>query len=486
MNFNFSGALHLRSRSVWEAVDSGVLLWRSNFAYFLPFFAIPVWFIAWSLRLLPGDSVYLSYLILWWLKPLFARPLLFIISRNFIGQTTRVNLSAFMNFIKGLPGDLLWRRLRPGRFAAMPIRILENLDSQEFRQRKKDLTRGGLGFSVFLSILALAIEFILLLGEFLFILMLIQLISPSAFMEIWNNGRSVEIIIFILFCFNFFLVESLCVCMGFCLYINCRVELEGWDLQLLFQKFAKNGSKVIPVLLILSALLLPSKAHSNEVFPVFPENYPVISARHLENLQDILSHEDFGGSRESRAIRFRSDRESRELPGIDFADSLERIRLIFSFFLRLIVVLSIAGFVGFLIYLVLIKKLYLLPFGSKLKRVSSSYANFLASSEDPGELFDRAQSFFEKGLLREAWASCLSGCLGAFHYKYDINFPIDATEYDCLNLIRNTTPAEEEKFRFLIESWVPLAYADRPPGEGAFEQVILYCRSLLEEMRLYR
>jgi hypothetical protein len=47
-------------------------------------------------------------------------------------------------------------------------------------------------------------------------------------------------------CVNFLVVESIYVCMGFGLYLNSRVEVEGWDLELLFRKFAarrRRGSE---------------------------------------------------------------------------------------------------------------------------------------------------------------------------------------------------------------------------------------------------
>ena len=49
----FDGALALRRRSLWEAADAGLLLWRRNFVYFIPFFVIPLGVCALGLRMLP-------------------------------------------------------------------------------------------------------------------------------------------------------------------------------------------------------------------------------------------------------------------------------------------------------------------------------------------------------------------------------------------------------------------------------------------------
>ena len=114
---------------------------------------------------------------------------------------------------------------------------------KQFGPRKKALAKGGLNFSAFLSVFGLAAEGILLSGEILFALISVQLFFPAAFSYIEDNWKAVEVFAFIAFCLNYILVESLYVCMGFGLYINSRVELEGWDLQLLFSKFAGEGKK---------------------------------------------------------------------------------------------------------------------------------------------------------------------------------------------------------------------------------------------------
>ena len=250
--FSYS-ALSLRRRSVWEAADSGLLLWRSSFVHFIPFFALPVWFVACALRFLPANLFFLSYLVLWWLKPFFDRLVLHVVSLRFFSTGGEDQSAAaaggellrrgFWEMRRGLLGDLLWRRFSPGRAARMPVRVLERIDRKQFRLRKKVLAAGGLNFCSLISALGLALEGMLLIGETLFVIMVTQVFFPGAFGYMRDNLETVEIFIFAAFCFNFILVESIYVCMGFGLYINSRVEMEGWDLQLLFQKFAGSSEE---------------------------------------------------------------------------------------------------------------------------------------------------------------------------------------------------------------------------------------------------
>jgi hypothetical protein len=116
MKIPFEG--YLRRMDSREAADAGILLWRKNFIDFILFFAVPFWICAFTLRLLPGKAQYLSWLILWWLKPLFARPVLHIISVRFFESGAGINRlvrGMGKTLLRGLPGDILWRRFSPLR-----------------------------------------------------------------------------------------------------------------------------------------------------------------------------------------------------------------------------------------------------------------------------------------------------------------------------------------------------------------------------------
>ena len=494
-------ALSLRRRSVWEAVDSGILLWRHSFVYFIPFFALPVWIIACSLRLLPDGFTWLSYLVLWWLKPLFDRLALHVVSLRFFGSPApsgfrELGKGLLKNLGKGLAGDLLWRRFSPGRAARMPVRILERLGLKQYRQRKNALAVGGLNFCSFISALGLAMEGMLLLGEFAFVVMIAQILSPSALSYMRNNMETMEIFIFAAFCLNYILVESLYVCMGFGIYINSRVEVEGWDLQILFRKFAgqdaaaKGRPGTMAVLCICFFLALPHAAGADsgeyaeqstgetaELVQFFPSDFPSAGTQSLEALEQILASPDFGSEKEGWGIRFRERvSDAPEIPNEELLSWLEKIKRMFGLMLRALVVLAIAGFTFFVLWwLVRIRRK-----GTAQRRRSSgrSYANPLVSPESPDTLFSRAEDLFGRGSLREAWAACLAGCLGSYTKYHFISFPADATEYGCLDLVNRTLPAEAGDFVVLVRDWIIFAYGGRNPGEGAFEKALAYGRSI--------
>jgi hypothetical protein len=496
-------ALPLRSRSAWEAVDSGVLLWRSNFAFFIPFFAVPVWVTACCLRLFSGELFFIPYLGLWWLKPLFDRVVLHIVSKRFFGSSAPSRLNVQFNdqfndlchgiseTRRGLLGDLLWRRFSPGRAARMPVRVLERLGAKQFAARKKVLEGGGINFCSFISVLGLALEAALLLGEILFALMTASLFFPTAVEYLRENNQIAEIFIFAAFCFNYILVESLYVCMGFGLYINSRVEVEGWDLELLFKKFAKLQiavrqsvaavTKIALFVCLFSVLAFPAYS---QIASDFPDDFPVPDERAVLDLREILASPDFGSEREGWTIRFK-DSDYEELPDLDLEAGLEKIRALFGFLLRFFVVLVVLTFAVFVFYWLIKNRRKIIQgelFAKKPFRLAKNRQSERPekSAESLFSIFSMAEDFFRKGNSREAWAACFSACLGAYALTCSVTFPADATEYDCLALVREAVDYREQDFGEIVQNWILFAYADRPPAQGAFEKALAHGRSLLE------
>ena len=475
--------LYLRRRGVWEAVDSGILIWRSNFFYFIPFFILPFVTIAFGLRFLPANYTYLSYLVLWWLKPFFDRLLLHVVSRRFFGNKLNYNLR--QTLWPGLFGDLLWRRFNLMRAGELPIRVLEGGDSKQFRQRKTALGSRGLNFCPAISLLCFAMELILLFGELVFVSMILQIFFPSVFSNLWVNFLLTENFIFIFFCINFILVESLYLCMGFGLYINSRSEFEGWDLQLLFKKLSNVSSKQSKIAVLLCCIFLtgffllpPNKAFAAERIDYFPENFPGINTESLAVLEEVLASRDFGAERDGWGIRLRRTPGATDIPDIDFFPIMERTRQIFGVILRLIVILVSIGFLSFVFYWVWKNKQSFFKPATVQKNI---FQKTFLTAENPESFFARAEIFFQQGKIREAWAVCFEGCLGAFAWNGDISFPAGATEYDCLNLVRQAKPGASETFEALVKNWVLFAYGGREPCHETFKTALSYGRSILKE-----
>ncbi|MDR1637106.1 MAG: DUF4129 domain-containing protein [Treponema sp.] len=526
MDLPFDGALALRRRSVWEAADAGILLWRKDLLYFLPFFALPVWVCAFSLRLLPDHLWPLSWFILWYLRPFFDRLVLQVVSARFFNSPARGLLRGLLpNLFRGLAGDLLWRRFSPWRPAMTPVRTLERLSPARTRRRKKALSGGGIDFCVFLSLWSLVLEAILLGGEILFALISLTMIQPGFIDSPGDFFSGKEIFFYTAWCVNGIFTESLYVCMGFSLYINSRVELEGWDLELLFRGFRRGRRENSPwpraaggltlAICLLAALSPPALAQEAPPAPaVFSEaggEAPGGSLGELpgelplERLQGILASPEFGGEREGWGIRFRN-REKTESLSFNLAPWFPAIQRIFALVLRTLLVLS---FLALGIFCALYFYRMREPGNG---RVDRGKAGALPGEEPktPEELLAEARDLHRTGRIREAWARCFAASLAAWSRYRQVNFPAGATEYRCLALVRGLAPARPAQtarravqqvervhpdqadpaqaegpgsaacgsFAELIANWVALAYGGRIPPEGAFERALAWIGDL--------
>ncbi|GHV95813.1 membrane protein [Spirochaetia bacterium] len=488
MALPLEGSLALRRRSSWEAVDAGLLLWRENILYFLPFFAIPFWICAFALYLLPARLETLSGLILWWLKPLFDRAILHVISVRFFESgagVKRLCRGLGTSLCRGLAGDLLWRRFSPLRAAMMPVRVLENTPRRKISDRRQTLRKGGIGFCSFLTFWSCVVGTVLLCGELLFYLIMAEIIQGDIISSLneWlkNNG----LVIFAINCFNIMLIETIYVCMGFSLYLNSRVEVEGWDIEIMFRGFGETRKRknLLPVMLLVCLCLGmfgPVKSFAEAHEPAGP----AVEAP-LETLRAVLDSPDFGGERDSWGIRLKKQPEfkRREMPDLNIAPWLEKLRQIFAFTLRLILISLIAGALGFLLF-------YLRKTGwFKTAPKDDTAMRSLRETfrESPDSLLEKAARYFERGELRLAWGYCAAAAIHSWPLYRGIVFPPNATEYDCIDIVRsasisaNGTAAlvsETETFSVLVKHWVNLAYGGRLPPEGSFEEALAFCKSL--------
>jgi hypothetical protein len=481
-----SGVLVLRRRCGWEACDSGVLLWRRNFLPLFLFSGVPVLALAAALGFVNAAPLFVPCLILWWLKPLWDRLILHVISIRFFepeSSLRRLFSGLWRTLLRGLPGDLLWRRFSPWRAARLAVRVLETEKSagknlrRSYRQRISSLAGGGLGFCVFLTTFGIVLEFVTLAGEAGFCFLMQRIFDPSLDMELTELAGRFSLFFAALYGINLALLEGLYMCMGFGLYIRSRVEVEGWDIQLLLQKAASSAAsraakKSVSGILLVLALLCVFSAPE-----VFGEEESALVP--LEELKEVLASPDFGRWRETWRIRIKQDAESGERPGESFdfsklAARNARIRELLARTLRFVLIAATAGFAVFSAY-----RLFRMEQSRRAGKTGRFYAQ--PSPDNPGELLRGARDLYGRGNIREAWALCFRGARAAYGVAKGLAFPPDATPYNCLSLVREAGCDISDGFARLVRSWVYCAYAGRFPPGDAFEEALDFCHSLLGE-----
>jgi hypothetical protein len=492
------GVVTLRRRSSWEAADMGILLWRNNWGVLLLFFGIPYVLLAGALSFLPENFSIAGGLAAWWLLPFFDRFALQVVSVRFFEPRTNIKrlFKGLGNSLgRGIAGDLLWRRFSPFRSARMPIMVLEKLKGSALRRRKDQLSGNGLKFGFLLTLLCLFLKSILVMGELTFIFALFEILRPGYFHNFWGFIESGSVLYTGLIWITQLLVETLYVCMGFGLYINSRVETEGWDIELLFKnlhspvrKFpSKTAAFVLALGLALFCLPSASGAQEKQEKPETEQFIPPpLSAEKEKTLREVLESPDFGVEKPSWDIRLR-DRKQRkklDLPQFKFPDfDLPWFKEILGNILRITLAAAIAAGIGAAVFFLYRQRGLFKPRG----RLKARGVPGRTAPGNPEKLLEEAAALHKKGKIREAWALCLKAFSAVFAERFRLYFPPEATEYETLALVKKAagknTGADAASltapFDLFVGRWIQFAYGGKTPEEGCFENSLAACRSLL-------
>jgi hypothetical protein len=470
-------------------------LWRRSFRPLLLFPGIPLLALAGGLCFVSGVPVFVPGLVLWWLKPLWDRLALHVISIRFFepdSSLRRLFSDLRGTLLRGLPGDLLWRRFSPWRAARLAVRVLETApvktskknSRRGYRQRISSLNGGGLGFCIFLTVFCDALECVVLGGETLFCLIIWYMFSTSLSLETQEFLELFEPAFPIIYAANLALLEGLYVCMGFGLYIRSRMEGEGWDIQLLLQKAvssaASAGHSMFKTLL---AVVLFCLLSAPQVFPddANPSAAGESGAVPMEKLEEILASPDFGGWRETWRIRLKQEPEfpDEQTGSYDFPKLPEEkeLREFMARMLRFILIAAAGGFALYAAWRFFRMEKDRIIAGKTAKM----YGKVSPPADDPRGLLGRAQELYGQGSIREAWALCFRGARAACGVSRGVVFPPGATPYNCLALVRDQGRDIPDGFVRLVRYWVYYAYAGRLPPDGAFEEALGFCHSLIAE-----
>ena len=307
--------IQVRPRSHREAMDLGLRLvqsyWRVIYRPLL-LVVLPLFLVT---NLLLSEHMWLAGLIIWWLKPLYDRVVLYVLSRAVFGQipSSGETLRNLPRLLKtGLFVNLTLFRFAPGRSFTLPVWQLEGLRGKARRERLRILQARASGHAYWLMFICIHIEIILLFSLYGLIYMFLPQDSgfevlapffaevPPYWAELAANSLYLLAVLF---------VEPFYVAAGFMLYLNRRTELEAWDVELGFRRLAARlktlGSTALLLMTLSIGLIglgspLPVQAET-AVEPPKPET-PLSVDESGRVIEEVLAHEDFATSRSMRRV----------------------------------------------------------------------------------------------------------------------------------------------------------------------------------------
>jgi len=528
--------LEVRPRTPWEAMDLGVRLVIKHWSILLlswMILVLPIFLII-ALVLLE-EHPYWAFFLVWYLKPVYDQIPLFVLSRVIFAEkiTLKEVVNALPHFInKGLISSLTIERIDTGRALWAPLRQLEKLSGKERKQRIHSLSRGVNNKETLFFVLCFHLETLLSLGLIFFILMLVP---ESGLKEDLSHlvineepGLMMNSLFMILYFIVMMLVESLYVAGGFALYLNRRIILEGWDIELMFKKLSlrvqdsnvnhhshkvtSTLSKSVMTVLLCQCLMVmltcfavdnsyadsSSSAYSStdninlsrtyeEILPAISN--PVLPAEQSSQMiKETMQEPMFNRYKMVEELNYIGNKADQQLDDEaewikEISEQYESIGKILAFIFELALWLLVL----FLVVVIIRYRHHFSLFWSRKKALPEVKPTHLFGLEVtaeslPDNITEQAWSLYKNNHQRQALALLYRGSLAYWIAQTHYNLNKGATEGDCLNWVRSIVAEKVladandqiDYFSKLTHSWQKIAYAHQSIDEKLMHYLCLH------------
>lgn len=483
----------LRQRSPMEALDLGCAMTRKFAAPIYSSWLLVVWPIALLLNLLFWEYPLLATLAVWWLKPLFERIPLAVVGRLLFGEKLgpKALLKNLLGYLgTGLFAALTIRRLSPWRSYTMPIDSLELLTGEQRQRRAKTLNQDYTGSAMGLTGFCLICELCVYANILAFCAVLFSGFFGDAFQDIFLLGEvlpnwvySVNNLVILL---AMTLVEPFFVSAGFALYINRRVDLEGWDIDLTFRRLANRLKRRSAVLTLIAALLLlPDTGHAgmtelSHLGNAAGQASEANATKHRQLIKEVIADPAF--EREEQIWAWQPIDQEEEIKAeldLGFLAGLGHI------FAHLLLWLLVGTVLALAIYLLVNHRLSNKPKDPTPAERQIPKALFgldLRPESLPKNLLQAAQELWNRGDTRGALSLLYRGILAHMVRQKQVDIPLFATEGECVHLVRSkVSPQLASVFTSLTQAWLKTAYGALPVSTDGFMQICHQLAPYLQE-----
>ncbi|KRG83744.1 MULTISPECIES: DUF4129 domain-containing protein [Stenotrophomonas] len=505
----------LRARSQWEAMELGTALVRRHAAaIWTPWLLLtgPV-FVLLNLGGWWLDAFWLPALLMWWLKPVFERIPLYVISRGAFGAVpgTAQTLRAQMHWgVRALPGYLLWRRLSPARALLMPVDLLEGGDAAQRRQRRRVLGGAAYGHATLLTLVCWHFEVMLQVAGIALVFMFVPLDSLPESLRVAVSLIGSDTPAWVWLGFNLLAWAAMTLIgpfysgAGFGLYLNRRTQLEAWDVEIAFRRLRARLAQAAPLVLVLvmglAMLPLAAPVHAQDAATAAPaahDNHKTggSQATAAATPADVFgaAQVDTAGFRQAAARAYddpqlgashtvcrweRRNAEAdkpqpREFPGGQLFGAVAKL-------LALLSEAALWILVGALLLVLVLTARWWLPWlrGSGRRRRREAESEVTAHALQlpdtlPPDILASARRLWHDGKPRHALALLYRASLDELAQRADIVLPPGSTEAQCLRAARRMPQeADRRLFAHMVRTWQYAAYAGRVPSDDAFQALL--------------
>lgn len=468
--------LQPRARNPWEAMDLGIIILRDSIRQIaiatLLAFCVPLVLILVFFRHHPDWALYL----VWWLKPLYDRFYLAVFgARVFGGQLSlKDQLRAGSRvFTSGLFAGLTLLRLDPVRSYNLPVYVLERLKGKARWDRASILNRAYRGHSASLTLAGLHFETVLLLGFWGMIVLLApentDLSLDRIFLAEESPGWTSWIPV-LLYAIAVMIVEPLYVASGFALYLNRRIDLEGWDIEIRFRQMASRLAATVAAGM-LAIVLLPAVARAqSESVPTYVD---VNEA--TRTVESVYQMEEFTGEKVSTRWDWRGDEPEPVEPDVETVSQWSR------FFERTGQTLA-AAFKVIVIIALLMLAVWIYRSGRLVswfqrtppaENLPAEVAGLDIRRESlPDDIAESARQLLAAGDRTGALSLLYRGALSVLVHRDRIEIAPSSTEGEVVRQVRSAKMACTRYFTTLTGAWTQTAYGHRQVADPELARLI--------------
>ena len=486
----------IRLRNPWEAIDLGFAMvqkwWKSIY--------IPLALLTFSIATLlyfifPNNKLWIAAFIFWWLKPLYDRLVLDIVSRKLFNNelNTRQALREIPHLIwnTGFFQSMTFRRFSLSRGFNLSIWQLEQLRGDQRVNRQSVLHQIAHTPAVWLTIVLAHLELFLVLSLFgLLMMFLPEKQASDFFVSLFSNKVEydgwIEILDYGFYIIVVTLIHPFYIAANFALYINRRTQLEAWDIELDFRKMAMRLKAVpqhlISTLFIIIAVVVSSDNSYAE--KIESQN----SSNHIEATEFLASERKSPDSskkviRETMLTKELNDKQTvtywvkkkaPEKKKKNNTSSLEKILeplakligFIIEFGLWLLVAVAI-------LLLIYFRDSWLHLFNIKKKTKTDDYqppeimfGMDLRPDSLPDDIIGKAKNLWQSKQHRESLSLLYRGALIRLINQENIKLENSYTEGDVIRHSKQQLTTSKQSFLDkLTNSWKLIAYAHRNPSD---------------------
>jgi hypothetical protein len=439
--------------------------WRPAY---LPHLAvgIAVALAGWGLSLWAGKAI-VALLFVWWLKPLYDRVVLHVLSRAVFGevQSPRHVLGSAREWLgTGLPMALTFGRFDTARSFNLPVRQLEGQRARAARERRGVLGRRVSSYATWLTIVCLHFEAVLYwsLARLTSLFLPAKAFEAQDFTAAFLAGDIFGASDLVAYVAAVLLLEPFYVAAGFALYLNRRTLLEGWDIEVALRKITQRHAAAV---LLVVCCMMPMVCFSQEQKNPRREIAEVLKAKEFPHQVDTMQWQ-------RRNPLEQADRPARERESGDYS-WLGALGYALANAARVLFWLLAAAAIAYAIWWAarMLPRMRA-PVGDVYRPPASLFGMEISPEKLPADVAAAAMALARDGRLREALGLLYRGSLSDLVHRRGVELLASHTELEALQLAtRRVDPERSAYLQTLVRIWRECAYSRRAPARLEVESL---------------